>query len=130
MQNSKTYFMTAIIYVRTYKRESNNLYSLDEQENAIANYAHEKGFRIVKVFREDNVSAKTFERPAFKEMIEYIKSNKWKIKFLIVLDVGRLTTQQGGLQRMRKYMGSQGIKIISILQTLLKYTDKQAKKRR
>jgi len=130
MKNSKIYLRTAIVYVRSFKKESINIHNLEEQEKAITDFASDNGYRIIKVFREENISAKTFERPAFKEMMEYIKSNKWKVKFLIVIDVQRLSTNPAGMARLRRFLKLNGIKLISIVHSMLKYTGKQARKHR
>lgn len=127
MNASKRFLRTVIIYIRVYFKEKLNKYSLDSQEKACLDYALENGYRVLKVFKEENISAKSFNRPQFQAMIDYIKSNKWKIKFLIVSDVQRLSTDSAGLQRLRHFLRLNGIKLISISQSMLKYTDKQAK---
>src|SRR3989338_5643317 len=130
MENSKRFLRTAIVYIRVYNKESKNMYNLNEQEKACVNYALENGYSVLKVFREENISARSFDRPQFREMIEYIKSNKWKMKFLIVSDLERLSTNQVGLWKMKQFLRSNGIRLISIVHSMLKYTWKQPKQRR
>lgn len=127
MRNSKIFLNTAIIYLRDYQKEKVNIYKINQQEEAIKSFAQEYGYRIVEVFREDNVSAKTFDRPVFQEMITYIRSNKGKIKFLIVTNEDRLSINPSGLERFRQFLRRNGIKIISITRLMLKYTEEQAK---
>ncbi len=62
--------------------------SLDEQEKKLINYCELKNWNIVKIYREEGVSAKNLDRPKFKELIRDIeerlidtivikKSGKW-----------------------------------------------------
>lgn len=127
MKQSEKFLRTAVVYVRDYKRESANIYGLAEQEKAIVHYADENGFRILRVFREENISAKSFNRPQFSEMTEYIKSNKWRVKFLIVSDLNRLSTDPAGLRRFEHFLKENGIKLISIVRSMLRHTKKQVK---
>ena len=128
MKNSKMFLRTAIIYVRSFKKESINIHNLNEQEKAITDFASDNGYRILKVFKEENKSAKTFARPQFQEMLEYIKSNKWKVKFLIVSDITRLSRGVAGFYALKRFLRLNGIKLISIVESMLKYTGKQARK--
>jgi len=127
MKNSKIFLRTAIIYVRDYLKESLSTYNLNEQEDLIVNYTSVNGYRILEVFREKNKSAKSFNRPQFQEMIEYIRTNKWKIKFLIVVDAKRLSTDHAGLQKFRHFLKRNRIGLISIADSISRYAGKQAK---
>lgn len=127
MKNSKKFIRTAIVYIRNSMKEKKNIYSLDEQEKAISDFASEWGYRILEVFREENASGKTFDRSAFREMVRYIKANRWKIKFLIVTDLWRLSTDRNELERFKRFSRSNGIEVVSIIQLMLKYTGKRSK---
>ena len=50
-------------------------YSLDVQSEALDGYCKRNQLEVVYTFREDH-SAKSFERPAFKEFLEWLKKNK------------------------------------------------------
>ncbi len=126
MNDSKIFFGNAIAYVRFFNKELENIYSLEEQKKAITDFADEKGINLIKIFPEKDISAKNFDRPAFKEMMEYIKLNR-KIKFLIVTDIGRLSNNSAGLQRLRRFLKFRGIKVISIVDLMLRYACKQPK---
>lgn len=130
MKNSKKFLQTAIVYVRSFRKESINIHNLDEQEKAITEFASENGYRILKVFREENESAKSFDRPQFQKMMEYIKSNKWKVKFLIVSDISRLSRDTSGFYTLKRFLRLNGIKLISIVESMLRYTGKQAGRHR
>jgi|GEM_PF-2152542 len=127
MENSKKFIRTAIVYVRAYSKETLNIYDLSEQEKVASDYASKNGYSILKVFREENVSAKNFDRPALKEMLAYIEANKWKVKFLIVTDRTRLSTNSVGLGKLGWFLKTKGIKVISIVQSMLKQSTAQPK---
>ena len=101
MKNSIKFLQTAIIYVRSFNKESLNIYGIDEQEKACIEFVRKNNGRVLQVFKEENRSAKSFDRPQFQEMIEYIKANKWKVKFLIVADIKRISTDQSGLWKLK-----------------------------
>ena len=124
------FLMTVIIYARVYSMERLSSYSLDTQEKACIDYAQKSGYRILKVFREENVSARTFDRPQFQAMLDYIRANRWKIKFLIVADISRLSGDPVGKQKLRRFLRENGIRVISITESMLKYAGKQAKQHR
>lgn len=64
-------------------------HSLDEQEDRLKKLCEFKGYEIYKVYREEGVSAKTTNRPRFKEMIQDMKDGK--INKIIVYKLDRLT---------------------------------------
>ena len=66
----------AIIYVRVSTEEqSEKGYSLAHQEERLRNYCKQHNITVVGFYKEDH-SAKTFDRPAFNELLSYLKKNK------------------------------------------------------
>lgn len=64
-------------------------HSLDEQEEKLKNLCMYKEYEIYKIYREEGVSAKSMNRPKFKEMIQDMKNGK--INKIIVYKLDRLT---------------------------------------
>lgn len=62
--------------------------SICNQKELIADYARLKGVQIVQEYVDDGYSGTSFERPAFRRMMEDIK--KKKINCIIVKDLSRL----------------------------------------
>jgi len=61
-----------IIYTRVSTDEqAEKGYSLRDQQAKLEKYCAEKGFEIIKHYQDDH-SAKTFERPEFQKMLEFI----------------------------------------------------------
>jgi len=73
-----------IIYTRVSTDEqADKGFSLLHQKDVLEKYCALKGYNIVKHYRDD-YSAKNFDRPGFKQLMEFIKANK---KFVDLLKV-------------------------------------------
>jgi DNA invertase Pin-like site-specific DNA recombinase len=69
--------MNAIIYVRVSTAEQAEFgYSLKTQEEMCVNFAKSQKYNVLKVFVEKGESAKTLNRTALKELLEYARTNK------------------------------------------------------
>ncbi|MEI7595589.1 MAG: recombinase family protein [Bacteroidota bacterium] len=80
-----------IIYVRVSTDEqAAHGYSIDDQIARLEQYCKINNYEVVKVVKED-YSAKTFDRPAFKEVLSFIKSNKGVVDLLLVLKWDRFS---------------------------------------
>jgi site-specific DNA recombinase len=76
--------MNAIIYVRVSTAEQAEFgYSLKAQQDICIEYAKRNKYEVLEVFVEKGESAKTLNRTALKEMLEYARLNKNKIDALI-----------------------------------------------
>lgn len=60
-------------------------YSLSVQEDTLRRECQKKGIEVVKHFRDDGRSAKNFKRPAFQELLEYVKNKSNSISYLYVV---------------------------------------------
>lgn len=128
MNISKQFLKTVIVYLRGYGKEKDKTLSMTEQESLIRKYVELNGYRILEVFKEGSTSGKVFERSGVESMLNYIRINKRKTKFLIVADIKRLSTNQSELKRIRYFMKHNGIQIISIGEAFYKDLIKTVKK--
>lgn len=90
--------LKAIIYTRVSTEEQTTNYSLDFQEETCKRYAQQNDLKVVKVFREEGVSAKTINgRPTLLKLIKYCQNKKNKISRVLVYKYDRWSrdTQQG-----------------------------------
>ena len=62
--------------------------SIRNQKDLIADYAAQRGIRIVSEYTDDGYSGTNFDRPNFQRMMEDVK--KKKINCIIVKDLSRL----------------------------------------
>ena len=73
----------AILYIRVSTDEqAESGFSLRHQEEQLLRYCKIKGIEVLKMFSED-YSAKTFNRPEYKEMFEFAKRNKKQVNHLL-----------------------------------------------
>ena len=85
----------AIIYVRVSTDEqADKGYSLKHQEERLRNYCSIQGIEVVGFYREDH-SAKTFDRPQFKRLLEFLKKNKRFADYLLFLKWDRFSRNAG-----------------------------------
>ena len=122
MEISKKFLKSIVAYLRCYSRESTDGHILDEQEKAIREYADKNNLHVAGVFREEGHPGKDLNRPAFQEMMTYCRLNRRRIRFLIVCNSNRLTTDQQALPRLRSFLRKMGIRIISLEQAILQHT--------
>lgn len=76
----------ALIYCRvSSERQVNEGNGNGSQEQRCRNRAREKGWPVSKVFPDEGVSGKLFERPAMRQLLEYIDSHP-SDKYIVIFD--------------------------------------------
>jgi site-specific DNA recombinase len=78
-----------VIYVRVSTKEQADNLSLETQEERCAAFAASKGWTVDRVFVEPGASAKTADREELQRLIEYCRSRKGRVHFLLVYAVSR-----------------------------------------
>ena len=108
----------AILYVRVSTDEqADKGYSLQHQEERLRNYCSVQGIEVVAFFREDH-SAKTFERPQFNNLLEFIKKNKRAADLLLFLKWDRFSRNAGDAYFMINNLNKLGVEPQAIEQPL------------
>src|ERR1700752_906123 len=96
----------AAIMARVSSDEQAKGYSLDVQTDSLSKFCERNNIAIIKTIREDH-SAKTFDRPAFKNFLEFLKTNKGQIDVLLFTSWDRFSRNTGEayemISRLRKY---------------------------
>ena len=73
----------AIIYTRvSTDDQAIHGYSLNNQKDVLERYCRQNNFQIIKHYEED-YSAKDFERPEFKNLMEFCKKEHKSIDILL-----------------------------------------------
>lgn len=81
----------AIIYTRVSTDEqADRGYSLGHQEEQLRRYAEVKGIEVVEHFQDD-ASAKSFNRPEFKRLLEFMRKNKRRVDYLLFIKWDRFS---------------------------------------
>jgi site-specific DNA recombinase len=107
----------AILYVRVSTDEQATGYSLQHQEDRLRLYCQHKEIDIVSIYTEDH-SAKSFARPAFNKLLEYLKANRGKTDLLLFLKWDRFSRNAGDAYSMITRLNKLGVEPQAIEQPL------------
>ena len=108
----------AILYVRVSTDEqADKGHSLAHQEEQLRRYCLHNNIEVAILYREDH-SAKTFERPQFKTMIEAVKKRHVKAELLLFLKWDRFSRNAPEAYNMINQLGKLGIEPQGIEQPL------------
>lgn len=99
----------AILYVRVSTDEqAEKGHSLAHQEERLRNYCLNNGIKVVAFFKEDH-SAKSFERPAFRKLLDFAKANKNLADMLLFLKWDRFSRNAADAYAMINQLLRMGI---------------------
>ena len=103
----------AIIYIRVSTKEQTENLSLPTQLRVCEEYCRREGFAILERFKEEGESAKTVDRRELQRMLEYCRSNKGKVHFLVVFNLTRFARDKYDHFALRSHLKSLGISLRS-----------------
>ena len=106
-----------ILYTRVSSEEQSRGYSLRDQKDRLDKYCALKNYTIVKHYEEDH-SAKTFERPQFKKLLEFIKHNKREIDRLLILKWDRFSRNATDALMMLRTFEKLGVMVDAVEQPI------------
>lgn len=108
----------AIIYTRVSTDEqADKGYSLRYQEERLRQYCSLQKINVIQHFKDD-YSAKTFERPAFKQLKEYVIVNRKHIDCILFVKWDRFSRNTSDSYNMIKYFFKLGITVQAIEQPI------------
>lgn len=108
----------AIIYTRVSTDEQEEKgYSLRDQTARLEKHCRERNIEIIKHY-EDGHSAKTFERPEFGKLLEFVTKNKGFIQKLLVVKWDRFSRDMTGALGMISILKKYGLEVEAIEQPL------------
>lgn len=109
----------AIIYTRvSTDDQAEKGFSLRDQKDRLVKHCENKGIEIVKHFEDDGYSAKTFDRPQFNSLLEFIKKNKGLIQKLIVVKWDRFSRNMLLAMLMKQTLKKYGVTVEAVEQPL------------
>lgn len=98
---------TCYIYIRVSTDEqAKEGFSIDNQKRACVDYARNGGYQILKIFIEDGKSARTTDRPAFKELFNRIKEEP--VDAIVFYKLDRMFRNVGDFSNVRKELKNYG----------------------
>lgn len=81
-------------------------YSLDIQTEKLLSHCQRENISVVNIYKEDH-SAKNFNRPEFKKLLQYLSKNKNKVDYLLVTSWDRfsrnVTESFAIINRLKQY---------------------------
>src|SRR4051794_13942520 len=79
----------ALLYLRVSTKEQLQNLSMEVQEGRCREWCDRQGYEVAGVFHDDGVSARTVRRPAFQEMLAFIKAQRGAVGYVVVHDLSR-----------------------------------------
>jgi site-specific DNA recombinase len=106
---------TAYAYAR-FSSDNQREESIDAQVRAIKEYCEREGILLLRVFKDEAVSARTAKRPAFQDMFGLIKEHPADL--LIVHKLDRFARNRADAAFYRSKLKEAGMKLVSVLERL------------
>lgn len=108
----------AILYIRVSTDEqADKGYSLAHQKERLEKYCQIQGYDVVALYNDDH-SAKSFDRPQFKKLLENLKKNKNSADLLLFTKWDRFSRNAGDAYGMINTLAKLGIEPQGIEQPL------------
>jgi site-specific DNA recombinase len=109
----------AVIYTRvSSKEQAETNQSLETQRKYCLQYALKHGLDVLGFFGGTYESAKTDERNEFNRMIQFVKSQKQRVAFILVYSLDRFSRTGDNAIFISSQLKNQGISIVSVTQPI------------
>jgi site-specific DNA recombinase len=86
--------MNAVIYCRVSTKEQTENLSLPTQLRACEAYCRRQGYEVVERFKEEGESAKTTDRTELQRLLQYCRTHKGKVHFVVVYNLTRFAREK------------------------------------
>lgn len=103
-----------VIYTRVSTEEQVSNFSLREQEAQLRRYCDRKNLNVIRHYQDEGHSAKTFNRPQFRQLIADLEARKIKFSQLVVYKVDRFSRNLAETMDMVEYFKRKKIKVFSL----------------
>lgn len=108
LENQKT----AIIYTRVSTDEqAEHGFSLPHQEDLLRKECARQGITVLDHFQDDGYSAKDFNRPGFKRLLDYLSRHKKQVAYLFVTKWCRFSRDVANSIIMRRELNQYGVQV-------------------
>ncbi len=87
-------------------------YSLDAQEDQIKEFVKREKIELVEKYRIQESAKESYRRKSFKEMVEFVKTNK--IEYLLSFDVDRLARNYEDFFTIQKLIDEFGVSVVIV----------------
>jgi site-specific DNA recombinase len=107
----------AVLYIRVSTDEQLKNNSLPQQEGQLGQWCENNGAKQIKLFREHH-SAKDFNRPEWKKLLEYVKDRSSKIDLVLVTRLDRFSRSLYESLTMLQELKRSGVRVHAIEQPI------------
>jgi len=111
---NKNMVKKAYAYLRVSSEEQVTNFSLDNQKDYCLREATRQGYDIMKIYREEGVSAKTLNRPELLKLLEDCRVNQKEISTVFIYRFDRISRETYDFLAIKKKLAQYGIRIISV----------------
>src|SRR3954463_16428753 len=105
--------VAAVIYVRVSTKEQTENLSLPTQLRACEEYCRREGYEVLQRFTEQGESAKTTDRTELQRLLNYCRTHKGKVHFVVVYNLTRFAREKYDHFALRALLKSLGISLRS-----------------
>jgi site-specific DNA recombinase len=105
--------IAAVIYVRVSTKEQTENLSLPTQLRACEEYCRREGYEVLERFTEQGESAKTTDRTELQRLLNYCRTHKGKVHFVVVYNITRFAREKYDHFALRALLKSLGISLRS-----------------
>ncbi len=108
--------MKFAVQYRRISDKDQSYHSLASQSTYNLEFAEKNGYTVVNDFIDDGRSAKNFNRPGWKALVQFLRSNT-HVKFVLIYDYSRFSRNAGeALELIERYERVHNIHILSVSQ--------------
>ena len=111
--------MLSVVYCRvSTKEQAETGLSLDHQQAACREFCERQGWVVDRVFVERGESAKTADRPALRQMLNYCSQGQGRIERAVVYRLDRLARATHDHLVLKSALASSGVRLVSASEPL------------
>ena len=103
----------AVVYIRVSSSEQVTGTSPDTQERDCRAYCERNDIEILAVFKDAGESAKTADRPQFKEMVRFCSKRRRSLDYVVVHKTDRFARNADDFSIYRAALARYGVRIVS-----------------
>jgi site-specific DNA recombinase len=105
----------AVLYVRVSTDEqADDPLNLSNQEQKCRNYCEQRGYEVVWVFIDSGESARTADRPEFQRMVNFCKTHRRDVGYVVVQDLSRFARNNGDQAQFIAELAKHGVRLCSV----------------
>lgn len=115
----KTKLKKGVLYLRVSSdRQAAQNLSIPSQDRLCREYAQKQGIKVVRVFTDAGESARTDDRPAFLEAIDYVRTKENDISAFICYDTSRFARNREDAIVYKRLLRRAGVSILFVSQNI------------